>query len=68
MINDKPQSIWSQVDWLTIGLYIALMLFGWLSICGASYSFGDNDLFSLDTRSGMQSRSKYGAKRPKKGK
>ena len=54
MINDKPQSIWSQVDWLTIGLYIALMLFGWLSICGASYSFGDNDLFSLDTRSGMQ--------------
>lgn len=54
MINDKPQSIWSQVDWLTIGLYIALMLFGWLSICGASYSFGDNNLLSLDTRSGMQ--------------
>lgn len=54
MINEKPQSIWSQVDWLTIGLYIALMLFGWLSICGASYTFGDNDLLSLGTRSGMQ--------------
>ena len=54
MINEKPQSIWSQVDWLTIGLYIALMIFGWLSICGASYTFGDNDLLSLGTRSGMQ--------------
>ena len=30
------------------------MAFGWISICGASYSFGDNDIFSLGTRSGMQ--------------
>ena len=51
---DKPQSVWSQVDWITIFLYLALMVFGWVSICGASYTFGDNDIFSLGTRSGMQ--------------
>ena len=55
MPTKKPQSIWSQVDWITIGLYIALMIFGWLSICGASFTFGDeNDIFNLSTRSGMQ--------------
>ena len=54
MAIEKPQSIWSQVDWLTIGLYIALMIFGWISICGASYTFGENDIVSLSTRSGMQ--------------
>lgn len=55
MPTKKTQSIWSQVDWITIGLYIALMIFGWLSICGASFTFGDeNDIFNLSTRSGMQ--------------
>ena len=54
MPTNKPQSIWSQVDWITIGIYIALMIFGWISICGASYTFGENDIFSLSTRSGMQ--------------
>lgn len=54
MPTNKPQSIWSQVDWITIGIYIALMIFGWISICGASYTFGENDIFSLGTRSGMQ--------------
>ena len=27
---------------------------GWFSVCGASYTYGDTDIFSLDTRSGMQ--------------
>ena len=52
--NGTPKSIWSQVDWLTIALYIALMSFGWLSICGASYTYGDNNILDLSTRSGMQ--------------
>ena len=30
------------------------MSFGWISVCGASYSYGETDIFSLDTRSGMQ--------------
>ena len=54
MAIEKRQSLWSQVDWITIFLYLALMAFGWISICGASYTFGENDIFSLGTRSGMQ--------------
>ena len=30
------------------------MVFGWISICGASYTYGENDIFALSTRSGMQ--------------
>ena len=52
--TDRRQSVWRSLDWVTIGLYLALLIFGWLSVCGASYTFGDNDIFSLSTRSGMQ--------------
>ncbi|MBO6186936.1 MAG: rod shape-determining protein RodA [Prevotella sp.] len=52
---DKRQtSIWRSIDWWTILIYIALLVFGWISVCGASYSYGETDIFSLDTRSGMQ--------------
>ena len=52
---DKRQtSIWRSIDWWTILIYIALLAFGWISVCGASYSYGETDIFSLDTRSGMQ--------------
>ena len=52
--TDRKQSVWRSVDWITILLYLALMIFGWVSICGASYTYGDNDIFALGTRSGMQ--------------
>jgi rod shape determining protein RodA len=42
------------LDWWTVIIYVALLSFGWLSVCGASYTYGDTDLFSLSTRSGMQ--------------
>lgn len=51
---DKHGNVFGSVDWLTVALYLALMAFGWISVCGASYTFGDNDIFSLSTRSGMQ--------------
>ena len=35
-------------------MYLALLTFGWISVCGASYTYGDTDIFSLSTRSGMQ--------------
>ena len=52
--TDRHQSVWQSLDWVTICLYLALLIFGWLSVCGASYTFGENDIFSLSTRSGMQ--------------
>ena len=47
-------SILRSLDWVTIFLYLALLVFGWISVCGASYTYGDNDIFSLGTRSVMQ--------------
>lgn len=48
------KGIISSLDWWTIGIYLALLSFGWISVCGASYSYGDTDLFDLGSRSGMQ--------------
>lgn len=54
-MNRDKKSIWASVDWVTILLYIALMTFGWISICGASYDFSQGgDIFSFSSRSGMQ--------------
>lgn len=50
----QQNSVLRSIDWITILIYIALLAFGWVSVCGASYSYGDADLFSLETRSGMQ--------------
>ena len=50
----RQASVLRNIDWWTILIYIALLSFGWISVCGASYSYGETDIFSLDTRSGMQ--------------
>ena len=47
-------SIFKSVDWITIAIYVALVIFGWFSICGASFTYDDIDIFSFDTRSGKQ--------------
>ncbi|MBQ5982191.1 MAG: rod shape-determining protein RodA [Prevotella sp.] len=52
--TEKQPSVLGSLDWWTVGIYLALLTFGWLSVCGASYTYGDTDIFSLDTRSGMQ--------------
>lgn len=52
--NDKQPGVLRSLDWWTIGIYLALLIFGWISVCGASYTYGDTDIFSLSTRSGMQ--------------
>ena len=50
----KSTSVWASIDWWTVVIYLCLLTFGWLSVCGASYTYGDTDIFSLGTRSGMQ--------------
>lgn len=35
-------------------MYVILVMCGWLSVCGASYDYGDPDFFSLSTRAGKQ--------------
>lgn len=52
--TDRQFGVLRSLDWWTIGIYIALLTFGWISVCGASYTYGETDMFGLDTRSGMQ--------------
>lgn len=52
--TDRAPGVLASLDWWTIVVYISLLAFGWLSVCGASYTYGDTDIFSLSTRSGMQ--------------
>ncbi|MDR0988769.1 MAG: rod shape-determining protein RodA [Prevotellaceae bacterium] len=53
-MGTKRDSTWKSLDWVTIGIYIVLLAFGWLSVCGASYDFGDHAFWDLSTRSGKQ--------------
>jgi len=52
--NDKKPSVLRSLDWWTIVIYLALLTFGWISVCGASFSYEETDILSLSTRSGMQ--------------
>lgn len=50
----NQKGVLRSLDWWTIAIYVALLVFGWISVCGASYTYGEVDIFSLDSRSGMQ--------------
>jgi len=52
--TDKKPSVLRSIDWVTILIYLALLTLGWMSVCGASYTYGETDIFSLESRSGMQ--------------
>ena len=52
--TDRQPGVLRSLDWWTIAIYIALLSFGWVSVCGASYTYGDTEIFSLASRSGMQ--------------
>ena len=47
-------SMMKSVDWFTVGIYLALVVLGWISICGASYDYGEMNFLSMDTRAGKQ--------------
>lgn len=50
----RSVNIWKTVDWATISIYLLLVVYGWFSVCGASYNYGDTDFFSFASRSGKQ--------------
>ncbi|RHJ77097.1 rod shape-determining protein RodA [Parabacteroides sp. AM08-6] len=50
----RKTEIWKTVDWITILLYLILVVAGWFSICGASYEFDNVGLFDPSGRPGSQ--------------
>ena len=41
-------------DWTTIGLYLLLVVFGWVNIYAACYNEATSALFDLSTQQGKQ--------------
>lgn len=53
--NKKAPSLWGSVDWLTIFIYLVLLVLGWMSVCGACYDYDQaGSILDFSTRSGMQ--------------
>ncbi len=50
----RRDSIWKSIDWVTIVIYLLLLTFGWFSVCGAGYDYGDRDFLDFSTRAGKQ--------------
>ena len=50
----KKDSIFKNLDWWTVLLYVLLVTCGWFSICGASYDYGDPNFFDITSRAGKQ--------------
>ncbi|MDE7125399.1 MAG: rod shape-determining protein RodA [Muribaculaceae bacterium] len=55
-IKGGARSVWANVDWVTVVLYLAMVLFGVVSIYAASYDFDHASIFSFDEFSGKQLR------------
>lgn len=53
-MNTRNVSIWKKIDWITICIYLILVVFGWFTVCGASYDYGERDFLDFSTRSGKQ--------------
>ena len=54
MRASRSGNIWQNIDWLTVGLFLVLVIFGWLNIYGASYSFDQTSIFDFSNRAGKQ--------------
>ena len=54
MRASRSGNIFQHVDWLTIGMFLILVVFGWLNIYGASYTFDQTSIFDFSNRAGKQ--------------
>ena len=50
----RNDSLWKSLDWVTIFIYLLLIVGGWFSVCGASYDYGERDFLDFSTRAGKQ--------------
>ncbi len=51
---NRAVNVWKAVDWITIGIYLLMVVAGWFCICGASYDFDSAGLFDPAGRPGAQ--------------
>lgn len=53
-MESRRNSILSNLDWVTIGIYMLLVVLGWFSIYGAVYNFEEASFFDFSYRYGKQ--------------
>ncbi len=53
--NNRDKGILSNIDWVTLFIFVVLVSMGWMSVCGASYNLDEGTkLLDFSARSGMQ--------------
>ncbi|MDR2448499.1 MAG: rod shape-determining protein RodA [Prevotellaceae bacterium] len=50
----RNSALLNKLDWTTVGLYLLLILIGWISIYAAAYNEAHPNIFDLSQRYGMQ--------------
>ncbi len=50
----KQENFWRNMDWLTVVLYLSLVVYGWLSLYSASGSSESTSIFDFSERYGKQ--------------
>lgn len=50
----RRDNIFRTLDWVTVCIYLILIIAGWFSVCSASFTLGDTDFLSFSTRAGKQ--------------
>ncbi len=50
----KRNSLWANIDWITVLIYLALVLLGWINIYSAVYNEEHQSIFDISQRYGKQ--------------
>jgi rod shape determining protein RodA len=50
----RNDSLLKKIDWVTIIIFVILVIAGWFSVCGASFDFDKANFFDFSTRAGKQ--------------
>lgn len=50
----NKNNVWANIDWITVSLYLAMMLIGWLNIYAAVYNEDHKSIFDFSQQYGKQ--------------
>ena len=54
MAKNTNISLRYSLDWVTVVIYLIIVIFGWMNIYGASYDFDNSNIFDFSQRAGKQ--------------
>ena len=50
----KRNSLWGNIDWITVGLFLVMVLWGWINIYAAVYNDEHQNIFDISQQYGKQ--------------